>query len=143
MKLSPINSNPTQISNNFKGRFIFNTAMREIVESSGKTELARFKNVLNAMEKIDDGLYFGLHKRIKFYELNNQKIGYVVNYKIFKQNGNDETTQEFISSISSGSNDIAHNKLSLISKAIEDFYLKIAEKDSKSELKDCIYNIMA
>ena len=144
MNVSPVNSNPTiQNNNGFKSRFIFNTAIHEVVETSGKPEIARFKNVLSAMEKIDDGLLFWLQKRVGFYKLNNENIGYVIKYNLFKQKGTDEGTKELVASLSSSTSDFTHNKLSLITKAIESHYSEIAEVDSKTELKDKIYNMMA
>ena len=99
MKIAPVNCNPTQVNNNFKSRFIFNTAMHDIVENSTKTELARFQNVLQSMEKIDDGLYFWIKKQVKFYKLNQENIGYVVKYNLLKQDGNNEKAQELITTI--------------------------------------------
>ena len=143
MNILPINSNPTITNNNFKSRFIFNTAIHEIVESSNKTDLAQFQNMLQLMRNIKDDLYFWVKKQVNFYELNQKGIGYVVKYNLFKQNGDNEKAQELITTISSSASDFNHNKLNLITKALRNYYLKIAEENTVLELKDKIYDNMA
>ena len=143
MNILPINSNPTVQNNNFRSRFIYNTAIHEIVESSDKTDLARFQNMLQSMRNIKDDLYFWVKKQVNFYELNKENIGYVVKYYLFKQNGANEKVQELVATISSSKSDFNHNKLKLITEALRGYYLKIAEENTELELKNKIYDSMA
>lgn len=139
MKISPVNGN-TQQNKSFNGKFVYNSGIRELVDSANETELARFRNALYAMSRVKDGLRFSIDRTVKFYK-RDDIIGFVAKYKLITQKGIKGSARELVT-VTSDSFSYTPNKLSVITTALEEFYLR-TEKKSRTELQDDILNMMA
>lgn len=100
MKVLQINNcqlKHTSENANFKGQFIMNETLRLHNITAPIEELDVFVKTLKTIRKVDDNLCFSLQSGQKWYNTMSHGIkgkNYTWCFKLFKQNGNDETTQK-------------------------------------------------
>ena len=100
MKVLPINnfySGNHENNKNFSGKFVMNDSLYVHNITASAEELNAFRNTLKKIETVSDNLRFSLEADKKWYSTWNHGIwgrDYTWVYKLFKQDGQDETTKE-------------------------------------------------
>lgn len=120
MKINPISNYSVQNNtrSNFKGEFVQNIDLKNLVKNSSTDGAKRFEAVLQKIKKIPDNVVFWIGE---FYSENDDTKTMDLSYDLFHQIGNDESFKKFMKSF--WAKDIpASLRLSKVSEEIEKFY---------------------
>ena len=144
MKIAPINNNYLQQNRPaFKGEFVKNAVIRDIVYKASIEEMIKFENLLKKIGKINDSLVFSVTSKSKDYNYSIANFrGSITTYRLLKQNKLNPADEEIIAITHSDSDNVNHNILGILTKDLETFYFDDLQRNEKQELTEKIMNLM-
>ncbi len=118
---------------NFKGEFVKNKDIKYLMQKSNIGALKRFKEVLQNIKKVKDGLIFWVESAEFETEIHNGSETYwYENYYLYKQNGQDKETKRTLAYVY---DDVPYSqKLSKINEELEYFYEKEIPPEDKNNM---------